>query len=237
MKRRHILLIEDDAALAETLTAALVAENYAVTHSADGETALRLAGSREFELLLLDLVLPSLSGFEVCQKLREMGVMTPLIFLTGEKKDEIDKVLGLELGGDDYIIKPFGTRELLARIKAVLRRTQEELPDLAEYCFGDIRLDFKRQTASKAGEELSLTVKEFGLLELLIQNEGGVVARDTILNEVWGYDRFPVTRTVDTFVHSLRKKIERDPARPVHLLTVHGVGYKFVKEPPAAPGP
>ncbi len=230
MKRRHILIIEDNAALAETLTAALTAENYAVTHSADGEAALRLAESREFDLLLLDLVLPSLSGFEVCQKLREMGNMTPLIFLTGEKKDEIDKVLGLELGGDDYIIKPFGTRELLARIKAVLRRSQEERPDLDEYSFGDISLNFKRQTAFKAGDELYLTVKEFGLLELLIRNEGGVVTRDAILNEVWGYDKYPVTRTVDTFVHSLRKKIERDPAHPVHLLTVHGVGYKFIKE-------
>jgi DNA-binding response OmpR family regulator len=235
MKHRHILLIEDNAALAETLMAALKAENYVVTHSADGKEALRLAESGEFDLLLLDLVLPSLSGFEVCQKLREVGNMTPLIFLTGEKRDEIDKVLGLELGGDDYIIKPFGTRELLARIKAVLRRSREDVPDLAEYSFGEISLDFRRQTAFKAGEELYLTVKEFGLLELLIRNEGGVVARDTILNEVWGYDKFPVTRTVDTFVHGLRKKIERDPARPVHLLTVHGVGYKFIKESLPAP--
>jgi DNA-binding response OmpR family regulator len=227
---KRILIVEDDAALADTLKAALEIENYAVNHVESGIDGLHLATTEEFDLVLLDLVLPGLTGFDVCQKLREQGVMTPIIFISGEKKNEIDKVLGLELGADDYIIKPFGTHELMARIKAVLRRSTGKSPEPGEYSFGDVRLDFKKQTASKGGCELPLTAKEFGLLELLIQNEGAVVHRDTILNEVWGYDRFPVTRTVDTFIHSLRKKIENDPSHPVHLITVHGSGYRFVKQ-------
>jgi DNA-binding response OmpR family regulator len=232
---KRILIIEDDAGLAETLKAALEAENYSVVHADNGREGLRIASTEPFDLMLLDLVLPVLSGFEVCRKLRESHIMTPLIFITGEKKEEIDKVLGLELGGDDYITKPFGTRELIARIKAVLRRSQEAIPDLDEYNFADIKLNFKKRTAFKGDQELILTAKEFSLLELLIQHEGGVVNRDTILNEVWGYDKFPVTRTVDTFIHGLRKKIELDPARPVHLLTVHGTGYRFIKEPSRFP--
>ena len=228
---KRILIIEDDMALAETLKAALEVENYEVAHTGSGDEGLRLAARNESDLILLDLILPHLTGFEVCRMLRENGVMTPVIFMTGEKKEEIDKVLGLELGGDDYITKPFGIRELLARIKAVIRRSQQPLPQLEEYVFGDVRLDFKKQSAFKGEEELRLTAKEFGLLHLLIQNEGGVVTRDIILNEVWGYDKFPVTRTVDTFIHGLRQKIEKDPSHPLHLLTAHGVGYRFVKEP------
>ena len=231
----RVLIIEDDAGLAETLKAALEAETYSVVHADNGEEGLRIASEEQFDLLLLDLVLPGLAGLEVCRRLRERRVMTPLIFITGEKKEEIDKVLGLELGGDDYITKPFGTRELLARIKAVLRRSRDGVPDLEEYNFSDVRLNFKKRTAYKGDRELILTAKEFGLLELLIRHEGGVVNRDTILNEVWGYDKFPVTRTVDTFIHGLRKKIEHDPARPAHLLTAHGTGYRFIKEPPGLP--
>jgi DNA-binding response OmpR family regulator len=137
----------------------------------------------------------------------------------------------LELGGDDYLTKPFGTRELLARIRAVLRRAQRPWKEEEVYSFGDVRLDFKRGTAFRGDVELRLTAKELGLMRLLIQNEGGVVTRDTILNEVWGYDKFPVTRTVDTFIHSLRSKIEKDPSKPRHLITAHGIGYRFLKEP------
>lgn len=227
----HILLIEDDTALAETLITALELENYIVDHSDDGEEGCRLAESRKVDLILLDFVLPSLSGIEICKRLREKGVRIPIIFITGEKKEEIDKVLGLELGGDDYIIKPFGTRELIARIKAVLRRSGEPIPALDEYSFDDIRIQFKKQVAYKIDKEIYLTATEFDLLELLIRNEGGVVTRDSILNEVWGYDKFPVTRTVDTFIHSLRRKLEKNPSQPRHLLTIHGKGYKFIKNP------
>ncbi len=226
---RKILIIEDDKALIETLIATLETENYKVMSASDGEEGFQLACKENVDLIILDLVLPSLSGMEICQKLRAKGVMTPIIVLTGEKKEEIDKVLGLELGADDYVTKPFGTKELLARIKAVLRRSEAETAEVEEYSFGDVNISFKKQIASKAKNELYLTAKEFALLKLLISHEGEVVSRETILNEVWGYERFPTTRTIDTFIHHLRQKIEDNPSKPVHLVTVPWSGYRFKK--------
>ena len=227
---KKILIIEDDAGLRETISTALKAENYTTVLSGDGEKGYQIACGEKFDIIILDLVLPSMTGFEICKHLRERNNSTPLIFMTGEKKEEVDKVLGLELGADDYLLKPFGIRELLARINAVLRRSsKEDKEEIEEYAFGDIRLDFKKQIAFKRKEELYLTVKEFGLLKLMIQNEGAVVSRETILNKVWGYKNFPTTRTVDTFIHSLRNKIEKDPSNPLHLITVPWAGYKFVK--------
>ncbi len=224
-----VLIIEDDLALCQTLETALEAENYQVRTASGGEKGYELAMEGNFDLILLDLKLPEMDGFEICKNLRLKGKMTPIIFLTGEKKEEIDKVLGLELGGDDYITKPFGTRELLARIKAVLRRSKAVSTELDEYTFGRVTIDFKKQVAVKGEEEVRLTAKELGLLKLLVSHEGEVVSRDVILNEVWGYDKFPTTRTVDTFIHNLRKKIEDDPSRPVHLLTIPWSGYRFQK--------
>lgn len=226
---KKILIIEDDHALSQTLKTSLEAENFKVLLAPDGEEGFQLALKEDVDLILLDLKLPGMDGFEVCKNLRLQGDATPIIFLTGEKKEEIDKVLGLELGGDDYMTKPFGTRELLARIKAVLRRIQPESAEPVDYAFGDVTINFKKQTAIKGDVELRLTAKELGLLKLLIVHEGEVVTRDAILNEVWGYDRFPTTRTVDTFVHNLRKKIEDNPSKPVHLLTIPWSGYKFQK--------
>jgi two-component system alkaline phosphatase synthesis response regulator PhoP len=226
---KKILIIEDDVALLKTLIAALEAENYRALSSDDGREGFKLASQERIDLIILDLKLPSMDGFEICKSLRSQGNMTPIIFLTGEKKDEIDKVLGLELGGDDYITKPFGTRELLARIKAVLRRSIPESVEQKDYSFGDVYIDFKKQVASKGKKEIYLTAKEFGLLKLLILHEGEVVGRDTILNEVWGYDKFPTTRTIDTFIHNLRQKIEDDPSSPIHILTIPWSGYKFKK--------
>ena len=226
---KKILIIEDDRAFLETLKSSLEAEAYQVQTAQDGELGLRLASQGNVDLILLDLMLPSLTGFEVCRKLREGGSRTPIIILSGQKKEEVDKVLGLELGADDYLIKPFGTRELIARIHAVFRRSRPEPPALEEYAFADIHLDFKKQTALKGKKEIYFTAKEFGLLKLLISHEGEVVSRETILNEAWGYDKFPTTRTIDTFIHNLRQKIERDPSRPIHLITVPWSGYKFQK--------
>ena len=226
---RKILIIEDDKALIETLVATLETENYKVMSASDGEEGFQLACQKNVDLIILDLVLPSLSGMEVCQKLRAKGVMTPIIVLTGEKKEEIDKVLGLELGADDYVTKPFGTKELLARIKAVLRRGKTETAEMEEYSFGDVYISFKKQIASKAKNELYLTAKEFALLKLLVSHEGEVVSRETILNEVWGYETFPTTRTIDTFIHHLRQKIEDNPSKPTHLITVPWSGYRFKK--------
>lgn len=226
---KKILIIEDDKALLKTLITSLETENFKVLSAADGESGLQLACEEKADLIILDMVLPSLSGLDVCRRIREKSIRTPIIILSGQKKEEIDKVLGLEVGADDYITKPFGTKELLARIHAVLRRARPEEIEVEEYSFGDVTISFKKQVASKGKKELYLTAKEFGLLKLLIAHEGEVVSREKILNEVWGYDKFPTTRTIDTFIHHLRQKIEDNPAAPVHLITVPWSGYKFQK--------
>jgi DNA-binding response OmpR family regulator len=225
----NLLLIEDDATLRETIKAFLESEGFKVQAAPTGEVGMEMALRGTAALILLDVMLPGIKGFEVCSRLREKGCAAPIIMLTGQKKDEVDKVLGLGLGADDYMVKPFGQRELLARINAVLRRTQHGVAVPEDYVFGDIRVNFKTKSSSKKGRDLVLTAKEYGLLELLVRHEGEVVNRETILNEVWGYETFPTTRTVDNFVHSLRRKIEKNPAKPVHVLTIPWMGYKFKK--------
>jgi DNA-binding response OmpR family regulator len=226
---KKILIVEDDEALREILKTALELESFEVLAASDGEEGYRLGSQEKVDLIILDYVLPSFSGFEICKKLRSEGNPTPIIFLTGEKKEEIDRILGLELGADDYLLKPFGTRELIARINAVLRRIKPENLDVETIAFGDVSINFKKQIAFKGKKEISLTAKEIGLLKLLAKHEGEVVSRDMILNEVWGYDTYPTTRTVDTFMHNLRQKVEDDPSHPVHLITVPWSGYKFVR--------
>jgi DNA-binding response OmpR family regulator len=226
---KKILLIEDDKALLETLTASLQAENFKVISATDGQEGFKLCSKEKLDLIILDLGLPSMDGMEICRQLRSKGITTPIIMLTGKKKEEIDKVLGLEVGADDYMIKPFGTKELLARIRAVIRRAEPETKEVEQFSLGDISINFKKQTAFKGKKELYLTAKEFALLKFLISHEGEVVTRETLLNEVWGYDKFPTTRTIDTFIHHLREKIEEDPANPRHLLTIPWSGYKFQK--------
>ena len=226
---KKILIIEDDEALLATLVAALEADYFEVKTAIDGKKGCELAVREKFDLICLDIKLPSLQGFDICRKLRDKEISTPIIFLTGEKKEEVDKVLGLELGGDDYIVKPFGTRELIARIRAVLRRSDPAPKDIKEISFGNVYIHFKKHFVRKNDDEVYLTSTELGLLKLLVSLEGEVVSRETILNQVWGYDKFPTTRTIDTFIHSLRHKLEDDPANPKHLLTIPWSGYKFVK--------
>jgi DNA-binding response OmpR family regulator len=226
---KKILLIEDDKTLIKSLTASLQTENFKVISAADGQEGFRLCSKEKLDVIILDLGLPSMDGMEICRQVRSKGITTPIIMLTGKKKEEIDKVLGLELGADDYMTKPFGTKELLARIRAVLRRAEPEAKEVEQFSFGDISINFKKQTALKGKKELYLTAKEFALLKFLTSHEGEVVTRETLLNEVWGYDQFPTTRTIDTFIHHLREKIEKDPANPRHLLTVPWSGYKFKK--------
>ncbi len=226
---RKALIIDDDAALAATLQAALESEGFKVRLEVDGEAGwARLAGEK-FDLVVLDLVLPGLGGLEVCRKMRESGNQTPLILISGKKMEEVDKVVGLELGGDEYLIKPFGTHEFIARVHAVLRRARPEAPELEECSFGDVYVNFQKKIATKGGRELNLTAKEFGLLQILAAHEGEVVSRETILNKVWGYEKFPTTRTVDTFIYGLRRKVEDDPAAPRHILTAPWSGYRFEK--------
>ena len=222
-----LLVVEDDTAIAKGLAHNLEFEGYHVLSARDGETGLRLSRERSVDLMILDIMLPRMNGFDVCRTMRAEGIRTPIIMLTA-KGQEIDRVLGLELGADDYVTKPFSIRELLARIKAVLRRTIEHIPDLDCVHFGEVILDFKKFEARVRGREVHLPPKSFGMIKHLIQNEGRVVSRSELLDRVWGYDTFPTTRTVDNHVAELRAGLEADPAHPEHILTVHGVGYKFV---------
>jgi two-component system response regulator VicR len=223
-----ILVVEDDPAILRGLADNLKYESYSVVTANTGDAGLAAARDRKPDLIILDLMLPKLSGYEVCRKLRAEGNQVPILMLTA-RGEETDRVLGLDLGADDYVAKPFSIRELLARVRALLRRAQpgkSSAPD--ELLLGDVRVDFRSFEAKKDGEPLELTRKEFGILRYLASRAGEVVTRDQLLNEVWGYESYPTTRTVDNHVASLRAKIERDPASPEHLRTVHGVGYKLV---------
>lgn len=223
-----ILVVEDDPAILRGLVDNLRFESYEVVTATNGEAGLEMIRNRKPDLILLDLMLPKLSGYEVCRKIRAEGNPTPVLMLTA-RGEEADRVVGLDLGADDYVTKPFSVRELLARIRALLRRTQPPktpLPD--ELRFDDVVIDFRCYEATKGGRPLEMTRKEFGILRLLAARGGEVISRDELLNEVWGYESYPSTRTVDNHVAGLRAKLERDPAEPRHLKTVHGVGYKFV---------
>ena len=224
-----ILVIEDDRSILRGLKDNLELESYEVITAIDGESGYRLATEEKPDLILLDLMLPKLSGYELCRKLREKGLTTPILMLTA-RGEETDRVLGLDIGADDYVTKPFSIRELLARIRALLRRAQPPqsvLPD--ELRFADVVVDFRRFEATKGDTELELTRKEFGVLRLLAARSGEVVTRDELLSEVWGFENYPSTRTVDNHIAGLRAKLEANPAEPRHVLTVHRVGYKFVE--------
>ncbi|OGU29197.1 MAG: DNA-binding response regulator [Ignavibacteria bacterium GWA2_55_11] len=224
---QRILIIEDDATIMRGLKDALTAEHFEPVTCSDGTEGLRTAQKRSFDAIILDVMLPGMNGFDVCRTLREGKNTTPILMLTG-KGEEVDKVLGLELGADDYLTKPFGVRELIARVKALLRRRNAGAQDIQECTFGDVYIDFKKQEARKGKKTLRMTAKEFELLKYFVLHEGEVVSRAKLLDDVWGYEETPTTRTVDTFILNLRKKIETKPADPKHLLTVHTVGYKFV---------
>ena len=225
---KKILIIEDDPAIQYGLIEALEEEHYQIISADDGEEGYQKAQKENIDLIILDLVLPSKNGIEICKDLRKLQVTIPILMLTG-KKEEVDIVLGLEIGADDYVTKPFSLKELIARIKALLRREKKTKNELEDFSFGDIFLDFKKQEANKKSISLELSTTEFNILKHFIQYEGEVVSRHQLLDEVWGYDNFPTTRTVDNFILNIRKKIEEDPANPKHLLTIHKAGYKFVK--------
>ncbi|MBA4312381.1 MAG: DNA-binding response regulator [Chlorobiaceae bacterium] len=225
---KKILVVEDDPAILIGLEAALRDEHYEVTTATDGEKCHRIVKQEKFDLIILDIMLPKKHGFDVCRDLRKEGFDTPILILTS-KKEEVDKVLGLELGADDYVTKPFSVRELQARIKALLRRKGEIIKDICEYSFGAVYIDFKRQEAFKNSKQIKFSTKEMEVLKYLIMREGEVVTREMLLDEVWGYENFPTTRTVDNYILSLRKKIEDLPNEPKHLITVHTAGYKFIR--------
>jgi len=224
----RILVVEDDAAILRGLKDNLAAESYDVVTAADGAEGLRLCQEREPDLIILDLMLPKLSGYEICRKLRDQGRNVPILMLTA-RGDEADRILGLDLGADDYVGKPFSVRELLARVRALLRRSDPQRAPLDQLTFGDVVVDFIQYEARKKGQPVEMTAKEFGVLRYLAVRAGEVIQRQQLLEEVWGYENYPTTRTVDNHIASLRAKLEDDPAEPRHLLTVHGVGYKFVR--------
>jgi len=222
-----VLIVEDDSAILRGLKDILRFERYDVLTATDGETGYRVALEKKLDLLILDLMLPNMSGLEVCRKLRAGGCRTPILMLTA-RGEEADRVLGLDLGADDYVTKPFSVRELLARVRALIRRMQSPETQPNELRFDDVVVNFRRFEALKHGASVEMTRKEFGVLRLLAAKAGEVVTRNDLLNGVWGYESYPTTRTVDTHIASLRAKLEEDPAAPRRLITVHGVGYKLI---------
>ena len=222
----RILIVDDEPEMVRGLEDNLRFEGYQTLSAADGRRGLALALSDAPDLLLLDIMMPGMSGWDVCRELRQKGLDIPVIMLTA-RGEEVDRVLGLELGADDYVTKPFSLRELLARIRAVLRRPGPR-QKFVVFAFGDVRLHLRARQAFKAGKEVRLTRKEFELLRYLVEHRGEVATRDRLLDEVWGYDQYPTTRTVDTHILRLRQKFETDPEHPAYIVTAHGQGYRFV---------
>ncbi len=221
-----ILIIEDEESILMALTDDLALEGYEVASARDGLKGLSMAKEKAHDLIILDIMLPKVDGFEVCKQLRQAGVGTPILMLTA-KSQEIDKVLGLELGADDYVTKPFSPRELLARVKAILRRVKSTQEQMDVYRFGDVEIDFKKYEVKKKGQPVYLTTLEFSLIGFLIKHKDQVLDRSAILDGVWGEDVYVLPKTVDTHIGHLRKKIEDDPANPRHIIGVRGIGYKF----------
>jgi len=221
----RILIVDDEPEIVRGLQDNLRFEGYQTFSATNGEEALAVAAREAPDLIVLDLMMPRMSGWDVCRALRGRGIDVPVIMLTA-RGEEADRVRGLELGADDYIAKPFSLRELLARVRAVLRRPGPR-QKVEEFAFGDVRVRLRGRQVFRAGREVALTRKEFDLLVYLLAHRGQVLTRERLLDEVWGYERFPTTRTVDTHVLRLRRKFETDPDRPAWILTVHGQGYRF----------
>ncbi len=224
----NILVVEDEKSMLMGLKDNLEFEGYQVDTAEDGESGYDMIRNNKYDLVLLDVMLPYISGFDICKKVRGEGVTTPIIFLTA-KGEEIDKVLGLELGADDYLTKPFSVRELLARIKAILRRSSVNEKNNDQLLnIGKMEVNFSNYEASVSGEKIKMTHKEFELLHFLWDNRNKVVSRDEMLDTIWGTDYIPSPRTIDNFILKLRQRIEENPNDPSHILTVHGVGYKLI---------
>lgn len=226
---KRIIIIEDDVSILRGLKDNIEYESYEVLTATNGEQGYWMIQEKKPDLIILDLMLPKMNGYELCRKLRKEGISTPILMLTA-RGEEKDRVRGLDIGADDYVSKPFSIAELLARIRAIMRRVQQEktgdLP--GNLHFGDVFIDFKSYEARKGEKVLDMSRKEFGVLRLLAARAGEAVTRDELLDEVWGYDRCPTTRTVDNHISLLRTKLEDDPSHPRYLITVHGVGYRLV---------
>jgi DNA-binding response OmpR family regulator len=227
---KTILIVEDDAGIQMILRDALTSQGYQVTTADDGRKGLELAKELKPALIILDVMLPLMGGFEVCKNIRKEGIVSPIMMLT-VKDEELDKVLGLELGADDYMTKPFSLKELTARVKALLRRVEDYQEEMSVFRFGNVELDFHKYESRKAGQDLGLSSLELKILKLMIARKGKVITRDEFLDAIWGVDNLIVShRTVDSHIAHIRKKIEENPSNPKHILSVHSIGYKFVDE-------
>jgi DNA-binding response OmpR family regulator len=224
---RKVLIIEDDQAMAVALRDGFSYEGYTVEVARDGAAGFKLATDKNHDLIILDVMLPKMCGLEVCKHLRGGGNQTPIIMLTA-RGQEIDKVVGLKTGADDYVTKPFSFLELMARVEAIMRRTNRGEDGFEQAQFGDVVLNFRNLEAQKGGRVLDLSPREFKLLKYFLEHKGEVITRDQLLDAVWGYDGFPLTRTVDMHIAKLRHKIEDSPANPHYIITVHRAGYKFI---------
>lgn len=222
-----ILLVEDDRVIAGGIKDALSSNGFEVAHTLTAEDGELMLSEEEYDLILLDVKLPGKDGFEMCQGIRKRGYDLPVVMLTA-KAEEVDKVVGLELGADDYVTKPFSTRELIARVRAHLRRGPHTDPGQTDYHFGNVRVDFKKYKVLINGREEKLTSTEFALLKLLIEERNNVLSREKIVSKIWGYTFYPDSRIVDVHILNLRKKLERDSKNPEFIKTFHGVGYQFV---------
>jgi len=223
-----VLIIEDEPNMVLGLKDSCEYEGYEVAVARDGKEGLEKASTEKPDIILLDVMLPLMSGLDVCRTLRNRGFEIPILMLTA-RGEEMDKVVGLEVGADDYVTKPFSIKELLARVRAHLRRSSKQLVELESFSFGDVELNFKKLTARKGGQALDVSAREFEILRYLIRHRGETVTRDQLLDEVWGYDSTPITRTVDNHIAKLRQKIEQDPSEPRHIVTVHRLGYRFIE--------
>jgi DNA-binding response OmpR family regulator len=226
-RRAKILVVEDEPNMVVGLRDNFEFEGYEVITARDGVEGLQLALEESPDLVVLDVMMPRMSGLEVCKQLRAQRASIPIIMLTA-RGQEVDKVVGLELGADDYVTKPFSIRELLARVKAVLRRTSVVPKDQDQHSFGDIEVDLRRCRVVRSGQTLDVSSKEFELLKYFICHAGETLSRHQLLEDVWGYEHYPTTRTVDTHLVRLRQKLEPNPEQPQYFLTVHGTGYRFV---------
>ena len=223
-----VLIIEDEPNMVTGLKDGCEYEGYEVAVARNGKEGLEKASTEKPDIILLDVMLPLMSGIDVCRTLRTRGIETPILMLTA-RSQEMDKVVGLEVGADDYVTKPFSIKELLARIRAHLRRASKQVVDIESFTFSDVELNFKKYAARKGGQVLDLSAREFEILRYLIRRRGEIVTRDQLLDEVWGYRSTPVTRTVDNHIARLRQKIEQDPSEPQHIITVHRLGYRFIE--------
>jgi two-component system alkaline phosphatase synthesis response regulator PhoP len=227
---KTILVVEDDAGIRIVLEDALTSQGYHVVMAEDGRKGLEMAKQLKPDLIILDVMLPMMDGFEICKTIRKEGIVSPVMMLT-VKDEEVDKVLGLELGADDYVTKPFSLKELTARVKALLRRVEDYQNEMSVYRFGNVELDFHKYESRKAGQDLDLTPLELRILKLMITKKGKVITRDEFLDIIWGVDNLSVShRTVDSHIAHIRKKVEDDPSKPQYIRSVHSIGYKFNDE-------